>query len=54
MAKPYDDQQLVEMSQYEPVYSINGQTLRELFFASLTWLKNTSTIHQFTQRFSCS
>jgi len=40
MAKPYDDQQLVEMSQYEPIYSINGQTLRELFFASLTWLKN--------------
>lgn len=40
MAKPYNDQQMVEISQHEPVYSINGQTLKELFFASLTWLKN--------------
>lgn len=40
MEKPRNNLQIAENREHEPVYTINGQTLKQLFFAALTWLKN--------------
>lgn len=40
MADVHSNPQSVEQAKYEPLYSIDGQSLKHAFFAALIWLRN--------------